>query len=555
MEIQKLNCPSCGAPISIPEDLDQLNCASCGSTLAVNRGEGYVALKIVEKVAQVLQQSGKETQSAIREGTEVTRKELQRMQITQDLSMTEMRLSSINSEIREVQRGVQNLMTKSQIHDLNIQSYYVLDKIRNLRAQLIGLDSDNPADKLEYTENELWFVQAEMRVLRSAAPLTPDMQQLLNSLGTKEKELLNLQQKQKIRGIKATLKSFQLGPVDDNKQEILSNRLEIIKKDLENLNAQARTPELDQVKNELGQMFKDIYDKWDRLEDIRIQNLLESKAIESLPHDIETLRVKYDKIQNDLKNLASMQPNPVIEKYYRNLQGQSREIYTQIKKLQKQAINEAKSATGVSLGTATGFSLGAILGSFAGIFNKRASGIGSASLVSSDRTDSPSPSALMQDFIQPLPPLLLSGKTLIKSLILAIIPIIIFFCASFSIYSSFPSSNKTSGSPVTSIPLFGIFFGYIIWSYLFFHTIAPGIRFIPPWPKASVSTERLLQRTSKPRIGFFAGIDILGGIAILLLCLLLTLPSEVTMIGCLIIVPVGLVLAFYIGRNVSKQIS
>ena len=49
MQIVKLNCTACGAPISITEDIDILFCTSCGSKLAVERGDGYITLKLVEK--------------------------------------------------------------------------------------------------------------------------------------------------------------------------------------------------------------------------------------------------------------------------------------------------------------------------------------------------------------------------------------------------------------------------------------------------------------------------------------------------------------------------
>jgi len=33
MEVKKLNCEACGAPIAVPDDVDHINCASCGSYL------------------------------------------------------------------------------------------------------------------------------------------------------------------------------------------------------------------------------------------------------------------------------------------------------------------------------------------------------------------------------------------------------------------------------------------------------------------------------------------------------------------------------------------
>ncbi|MEJ5250032.1 MAG: hypothetical protein WHS90_19830, partial [Caldilinea sp.] len=84
MNVQKMSCPNCGASISVAEDLNQLNCAFCGSTLSVQRGEGYAALKMAEKLGQAIRDSSTQTQGTIREGAQVTQLELKRLQINQD---------------------------------------------------------------------------------------------------------------------------------------------------------------------------------------------------------------------------------------------------------------------------------------------------------------------------------------------------------------------------------------------------------------------------------------------------------------------------------------
>jgi len=81
MEIKKLNCTACGAPISVPDDMDYINCAACGSFLAIQRGEGYVALKVAEKISRVIEDSGRGTQEVIRQGSQDTQVELRRMQL------------------------------------------------------------------------------------------------------------------------------------------------------------------------------------------------------------------------------------------------------------------------------------------------------------------------------------------------------------------------------------------------------------------------------------------------------------------------------------------
>lgn len=102
MKLIKLNCTACGAPISIPDDIDQLNCAVCGSLLYLERGEGYYSLKVAEKIADAIQQSGKSTEDAIRETAEMTQKELRRMQISQNLRAVENKINATHNEQKQL---------------------------------------------------------------------------------------------------------------------------------------------------------------------------------------------------------------------------------------------------------------------------------------------------------------------------------------------------------------------------------------------------------------------------------------------------------------------
>ncbi len=42
-----LSCPTCGAPLKIPQDIERFACIYCGQEHAVQRGEGIVSLKPV----------------------------------------------------------------------------------------------------------------------------------------------------------------------------------------------------------------------------------------------------------------------------------------------------------------------------------------------------------------------------------------------------------------------------------------------------------------------------------------------------------------------------
>jgi len=65
MVVQKVACASCGAAISVPQDIDLLTCAYCGSHLMVRRGEGYIASKLAEQVTTAVREVGAEIGSRL----------------------------------------------------------------------------------------------------------------------------------------------------------------------------------------------------------------------------------------------------------------------------------------------------------------------------------------------------------------------------------------------------------------------------------------------------------------------------------------------------------
>ncbi len=136
MNVQKMSCPNCGASISVAEDLNQLNCAFCGSTLSVQRGEGYAALKMAEKLGQAIRDSSTQTQGTIREGAQVTQLELKRLQINQDITTAQLQLSNVQAEIRSLERGKATGTTKRQLRELRQQESAIRSRIAALQAAL-----------------------------------------------------------------------------------------------------------------------------------------------------------------------------------------------------------------------------------------------------------------------------------------------------------------------------------------------------------------------------------------------------------------------------------
>ncbi|MGN6700751.1 MAG: hypothetical protein ACTHMR_21545 [Thermomicrobiales bacterium] len=82
MPLQSLTCASCGATISVPDDLDRITCAHCGTALTVERGAGYIASRLAEAVHT----------------------DLERVQLRQEATALELQLSNIETEGRALRR-------------------------------------------------------------------------------------------------------------------------------------------------------------------------------------------------------------------------------------------------------------------------------------------------------------------------------------------------------------------------------------------------------------------------------------------------------------------
>jgi len=137
MELKQMICPSCTGAVQVPTNMDRIACAYCGSELIVEYSEGDMTLSLAQKIKETLQDVGQETQGAIRENTGVTKAELQRLQIGQQIGTLQIQLSSIRAEIRTLEREKQlSRAAKSQLKELRKEEQECLLQIRNLQSFL-----------------------------------------------------------------------------------------------------------------------------------------------------------------------------------------------------------------------------------------------------------------------------------------------------------------------------------------------------------------------------------------------------------------------------------
>ena len=127
MNLTEKRCPVCSAPLTIPPDATQARCPYCGTSFTVQRSSAGVALNLAEQVTD-----------AVHESASATRSELQRLQLTQELSTARLHLANVQREIRTLKRLPPSGATKMQLAELQRQE-------ADLRARVNELDRElNP---------------------------------------------------------------------------------------------------------------------------------------------------------------------------------------------------------------------------------------------------------------------------------------------------------------------------------------------------------------------------------------------------------------------------
>lgn len=136
MKVSNISCSNCGAPLVYSQDTLQVTCAYCGSTNVLEPSPETATLRSGEKIGQAIQNSSAGTQSAIRDGSQVTQIELKRLQLGQEISGLHIQLSTLQSEIRSLERQKANRKIKQQLRELEQQEKQILAQIRALQTQL-----------------------------------------------------------------------------------------------------------------------------------------------------------------------------------------------------------------------------------------------------------------------------------------------------------------------------------------------------------------------------------------------------------------------------------
>lgn len=356
MEIIKLNCAGCGAPINIPENVEFLNCISCGSALAVQRGEGYVTLKMVKEVTE-----------AIRDGTYATKSELQKLQLTQEISMLEMQLGNLRGEIRGIERaeqaGTTNLRLAAQQKDLHYQEYLLIERIRKLRANLDAITLPNPDNDLASMERQLDLVQQAIEALDESGSEGSDSANRLQQLNILDNVLTKKIEYLKILSIKEKLNSSNLSLQAVDYESVRKN-YNIVSKDIEQLEKTPRSAENQIVLNELRETQRNLYIQWKGLENSRIRDALQSIEFpEPSGTDESTIQRQLAALRADIQQLESWEQNEVSRSYLQQLRTKDNQYQKYLNKLERKS--KRSQAAGLAV-----LGLGTLFASIAAFFNK-----------------------------------------------------------------------------------------------------------------------------------------------------------------------------------------
>lgn len=349
MKVTKLNCTACGAPISVPEDLDFINCASCGSFLGIERGEGYVALKVAEKLAKAIESSGRGTQDVIRENTAVTRSELQRLQVAQEISAAQMHLTNLQAEIRAIERLPLTGTTAGQISGLRASEYEALDRIRLLNNQVKAPDENDAAGHIKFAESEMQWIAAEIAALNQSNH--PQRGQLVKSLNDRRAKLARKAHNLKVQQIKDKLPTFKQETIAINDQAQAEKLYQLIDADLKSLEPIRWSDEGKEVYEELQKRRQIMKLAIFQMERERISGTLSTASYQADASSIASLNEYLVRIDQDIAALSSQSNNTVANEYRGKLLDEKKRIQKQIQKLEKQAGKLVKPA-GVSGGAA-----------------------------------------------------------------------------------------------------------------------------------------------------------------------------------------------------------
>lgn len=143
MKITSINCPACYAPLQVPQGADRMTCDYCGTMSVVEHHQGNTELKLAQQVSRSIQDAQSGTAAVMRENTEETLAELKRIRLQQEMTGLKLQLSSVQSEIRQLEREKQTPKNRRHLEELREDRQSLTERIEALKIEL-GMASPEP---------------------------------------------------------------------------------------------------------------------------------------------------------------------------------------------------------------------------------------------------------------------------------------------------------------------------------------------------------------------------------------------------------------------------
>lgn len=304
MKITKLNCASCGAPLTIPEDTDVIVCPSCHSTLSIERSEGYVTLKVMEKLAET-----------IKENAFVTQVELRRMQLSQMVSMEEMKLNTLQTEIRAAKRRTGNpTILRNELSELLLQENDIRMHIRTLKADIAQLDP-GWEESLEVIKRDGALLDEALNILMPYAYL-PAVQNRIDRMKKEKIKCDARYNKLEATLLQRELQAIDYPPVGQLTLEEMEELQEKIPSDLKYLNSKEQTSVNLQIKRELHAKLDWISQHYPRMKVESQAGELSSLDLKGpYPEEPEKLQKLVDQVKADLTKLSEIPSCPEKDQF------------------------------------------------------------------------------------------------------------------------------------------------------------------------------------------------------------------------------------------------
>lgn len=144
MSIVQQRCPACSAPLPIIQPSERLRCRYCGAALSIERHGSHVSVELAERMIGSLEQSGAQNQA-----------EFRHLRLTQELASAEMQLANVQSEMRSIQRGPVNGVSRTQLNELQAKQIELQQRIASLKAQLYPGSASAPTIPRQSTDLRL----------------------------------------------------------------------------------------------------------------------------------------------------------------------------------------------------------------------------------------------------------------------------------------------------------------------------------------------------------------------------------------------------------------